>query len=200
MIRRTLALLMAGIALAGAPASAATTILAATLRGNAERPPVETTGTGNAVVTLDDVANTLRVQIMFSSLRGNTTASHIHCCQPIGTNAGVATAVPTFPDFPLGVTSGSYDRTFDMTQASSFNPAFITNHGGTVDQARADLFAGMLASQSYLNVHTSLFPGGEIRGQLIPQVPEPASWALMIAGFGLLGGALRVRRAAAITA
>lgn len=198
MNRVTLTLLMAGVALAGSPASAATTIFATTLRGNAERPQVETTGTGTAVVTLDDVANSLRVQVMFSGLLGNTAASHIHCCAPIGTNAGVATAVPTFPGFPLGVTSGSYDQTFDMTDASSYNPGFVTAHGGTVDQARADLFAGMIAGQSYLNIHTDLFPRGEIRGQLLAQVPEPATWALMIAGFGLLGGALRAQRRVAL--
>jgi hypothetical protein len=185
--------LAAGAALAGTPASAAVHVFNAVLAGGNERPAAATPGTGFATVTLDDVANTMRVQVDFSGLLGSTLASHIHCCQPFGTNAGVATTVPTFAGFPLGVTSGSYDQTFDMALASSFNPAFVTAHGGTVDQARADLFVGIAATQAYLNVHTDLFPRGEIRGQLFARVPEPASWALMIAGFGLLGGALRSR-------
>lgn len=187
-------LLSLGLALAGTPASAAVLVYAAPLSGANEAPPVATPGTGFATVTIDNVLNTMRVQVSFSNLLGATTASHIHCCQPIGTNAQVATTTPTFPGFPLGVTAGAYDQTFDMTLSSSYNSAFITAHGGTVAQARADLFAGLAAGQAYLNVHTGQFPGGEIRGQLLARVPEPASWALMIAGFGLAGGAARARK------
>ena len=178
------------------PVTAAIHVFTASLKGSDERPPAATPGTGFGVVTIDDVANTMRVEVDFSGLLGTTVASHIHCCAPLHTNAGVATTVPTFPGFPLGVTAGSYDQTFDMTLASSYNPAFVTAHGGTVDQARTDLFAGILGTQAYLNVHSSVFPRGEIRGQLFARVPEPASWAMMIAGFGLLGGAQRARRRA----
>lgn len=186
-------LLLAALALASAPASAATFVYTATLSGVNERPRVVTPGNGSGLVTVDDVTNMMRVQIDFSGLLGNTTASHIHCCQPGGTNAQVATTTPTFPGFPLGVTAGTYDQTFDMTQASSFNPSFVTAHGG-LDQARADLFAGLAATRAYLNVHTNLFPGGEIRGQLFAVVPEPATWALMLGGFGVIGAALRKER------
>ncbi|HRH80957.1 MAG TPA: hypothetical protein PLW81_07915 [Thiobacillaceae bacterium] len=39
--------------------------------------------------------------------------------------------VTNFPGFPLGVTSCSYNPLFNLTLASSFNPAFVTNNGGT---------------------------------------------------------------------
>ena len=55
-----------------------------------------------------------------------------------------------------------------MTLASSYNPAFVTAHGGTVAGAEADLLAGLKAGQAYLNIHSSTFPGGEIRGFLRP--------------------------------
>jgi hypothetical protein len=187
-------ILLAGATLIAAPGAAAVHVYTASLSGAHEVPHVATPGSGFAVVTVDDVANSMRVQVDFSGLVGNTIASHIHCCQPFGTNAQVATTTPTFAGFPLGVTSGSYDQTLDMTLASSYNPAFVTAHGGNVAQARTDFFAGLAATQAYLNVHTSTFPGGEIRGQLFARVPEPASWAMMVAGLGLLGAAARTRR------
>ena len=132
------------------------------------------------------------VQVTFSGLEAGDTASHIHCCGPLGTNQIVATTTPTFPNFPSGVTSGTYDNTLDMTQASSYNPAFITAQGGTVASAEAALFAGLAGGMAYLNIHSSMFPGGEIRGQLAAATPEPGT--LLLAGVALAGFALRRRR------
>lgn len=168
-------------------------VLTATLSGANEVPPTPSPGTGSAVVTV--TGNLMTVSVTFSGLTGNTTASHIHCCAPVGTNAPVATTVPTFPDFPLGVQSGSYTRTFDLTLASTYNPAFVTAHGGTVTQAEADLLAGLLAGQAYLNIHTDAFRGGEIRGQLQP-VPEPGTALLLVTGLAGVAGVVRRRRRA----
>lgn len=195
-IQRTL-LVPFVLLISAAPAQAATYVLTGNLSGANEIPTVPSPGTGTAVVTLDDVANTLSLNISFSGLLSPTVASHIHCCAPLGTNAGVATTTPTFAGFPLGVTSGTYLNTLDLTQASSYNPAFVTANGGSVTTARQALIAGMIAGQSYLNIHTSQFPGGEIRSQLfITAVPEPASWAMMIAGFGAIALMQRRRRVA----
>src|SRR5216683_2297764 len=87
------------------------------LTGANEVPPVPSPGTGLATVVLDSTAQTLQVNVTFSGLTSNDNAAHIHCCAPLGTNAGVATTVPAFPGFPLGVTSGSYSSVvFDLTQ------------------------------------------------------------------------------------
>jgi hypothetical protein len=135
----------------------------------------------------------MTLDVTFSGLLGLTTASHIHCCAPTSNdNAPVATQTPSFIGFPLGVTSGSFTNTFDMTLASSYRPGFIADHGGTPDTAFDYLLAGMLAGQAYLNIHTQTFPGGEIRGTLI-QVPEPASIALL--GLALAGLGVARRRA-----
>ena len=184
---------LALLGFASSPSQAATFVFSAILSGANEVPAVVSPGVGIGSATLDDVANTLAVSINFGGLLGNTTAAHIHCCEPNGTNAGVATTTPTFAGFPLGVAAGQYDITLDLTQASSFRAAFITANGGTVDTARAALITGLKDGRSYVNVHTSQFPTGEIRGQLLA-VPEPATWATMIAGFGLVGGAMRRTR------
>ena len=151
-------------------------------------------GTGSALVIIDDVTNLMQVQASFTGLLANTTASHIHCCTAVpGTGtAGVATTTPSFPGFPLGVTSGTFNNTFDLTAASSYNPAFVTAQGG-IAQARAALLAGMAAGTTYFNIHTVQFGGGEIRGFLTPAaVPEPTSLALI--GLGVAGAIARRRR------
>jgi len=159
------------------------------LTGANEVPPVPSPATGLATVVLDAAAQTLQINATFSGLTSNTNAAHIHCCAPLGTNAGVATTVPAFPGFPLGVTSGSFtSAVFDLTQPTIYNPAFVTLQGG-LTQAEVALIAGILNGTTYLNIHTVNFPGGEIRGQL-QAVPEPTTLLLVgttMAGLGLAG-------------
>lgn len=188
----TLATAAAALALT-LPATAHESIYAAPLAGSAEVPPNASPGWGTARVTIDFDLVTMRVEATFADLLGTTSASHIHCCAAAGATAGVATQTPSFTGFPLGVTAGSYDHTFDMTQASSYNSSFITANGGTVSGAFNALVAGLDAGMAYYNIHTSSFPGGELRGQLAP-VPEAATWALMLAGLGAVGAAARRQR------
>src|SRR5204863_6081105 len=95
--------------------------------------PTTSLGIGSGTVNYDDVAHTLELQVTFSGLTGTTTASHIHgpTTIPFTGTAGVATTTPSFAGFPLGVTSGSFSNTLDLTLASSFNPSYVTANGGT---------------------------------------------------------------------
>ena len=166
----------------------------AALSGPAESPPNASPGVGFAVVTINTIANTMEVDVNFSGLLGTTTASHIHCCTATADTgtAGVATTTPTFAGFPLGVTAGTYDQVLDLTASSSYNPAYITANGGTTAGAETALLAGIAANDAYLNIHTTVVPGGEIRGFLTLATPEPATWFL--AAGALLGLAALRRR------
>jgi CHRD domain/PEP-CTERM motif len=167
----------------------------ADLSGPHESPPNASPGTGFTEVDYDDLAHTLKVHVDFSGLLGTTTASHIHAptVDPFLLTAGVATTTPTFAGFPLGVTSGTYDNTLDLTLASSYNPAFVTAQGGTTASAEAALVAAIAAGKSYLNIHTTVVPGGEIRGFLIPAVPEPSTVVLLAMGAAGIGFVARRR-------
>jgi hypothetical protein len=198
---RFLSLLVFVVAIMGltANSSASVIVYTAHLDGTSESPSNASPGTGFAEVDFDIAAHSMRVQVTFSDLLGTTTASHIHAptSAPGVGNAGVATTTPTFAGFPLGVTSGTYDHILDMTLASSYNPSFVTVNGGTTAGAEAALVAALADGKAYLNIHTTMFPGGEIRGFLAP-VPEPSTlliWSLL--GTVAIGvGRWRLRKAA----
>ena len=142
----------------------------AKLSSDAQGEQKPSSGTGSATVVIDAAAHTLQVSVTFAGLQSPTTAAHIHCLctEPPGaqtTNA--ATLVPTFPEFPLGVTSGTYSGAFDTSKADTYSPRFLKASGGTAASAEAALFSGMSAGQTYLNVHTvGTERLGEIRGFL----------------------------------
>lgn len=152
------------------------------------------TGSGTAIVTVDTDLFTMQVHAIFADLSGLVTQAHIHCCttSPGTGNAGVATVLPSFTSFPTGVSAGTYDFTYDMTLAASFNPAFVTANAGSLPGSFNALVLGLDTDRAYFNIHTSTFPGGEIRARLVP-IPEPATAGLVLLGLGLLASGARLR-------
>ena len=166
------------------------------LSGPNESPANASPGFGSGTVIFDDVLHTMAVNLSFSGLTGTTTASHIHAATTTaGTGtSGVATTTPSFAGFPLGVTSGTFSSTLDLTLSSSYNPSYVTANGGTTATAEAALEAAALAGKAYFNIHTSTFGGGEIRGFLTATSATPEPGTVMLSAGALLAlGALRRR-------
>ena len=154
-MKKTLLSLVVGIAFAAGTASAQTTFQAF-LSGLGEVPPNASPATGFGTVVLNAVQTQITVNENWSGLSAPASASHIHNAPP-GVNGAV---IFTFAGVPAATAGAIPQQVFAITAAQV-----------------AQLFAGNM----YLNIHTSVFPGGEIRGQLA-LVPEPGSLALLGAG------------------
>ena len=191
----SIAFLLFAWTLTASTSSAAILLWGTSMSGLQEAPVNNSAGGGTVLINIDTVLNTMRVRVNFTGLTGNTTAAHIHGPTVVaGTGtAGVATTTPTFVGFPLGVTSGSMDQTYDLTLASSYNAAFITANGGTTAGAQTALINTLNGGTSYFNIHSSFAAGGEIRGFLVANVPEPSSM-LLLGGFVAGAGARFYRR------
>jgi hypothetical protein len=179
---------VAAFMLSGSAAYAVPIPFTAVLSGANEIPANASPGIGIATVLLDVTAESIQITANFSNLTSTDVAAHIHCCAPQGMNVGVATTIPAFMGFPLGVTSGTFANTFSLTDSTFYNPAFVMTHGGTIASAEAAFIGGLESGQTYFNIHTVNFGGGEIRGQLLSAVAVPGP----VVGSGLpslLGGA-----------
>ncbi|MFZ1321883.1 MAG: CHRD domain-containing protein [Ignavibacteria bacterium] len=122
--------------------SATVYTIAVPLEGNQEVPPNPSTGLGAINGTYDDVTRILSFSLIFNGLAAPTTAAHFHAPAPRGVNAVVVIGLG---GFPMGVTAGSYSNSYVLTVAQN-----------------TEILNGLW----YVNIHTSTFPGGEIRGQL----------------------------------
>ena len=120
------------------------------------------TGTGTALIAYNDTSGDLSWNVTWSGLSGTTTVAHFHGPASASQNAGIQV------DF-LGLGGGLNP---------SIGTTAITAAQGT------DLLAGLW----YVNVHSTAFPGGEIRGQITQTaVSEPVILALMCVGIAGMG-------------
>ncbi len=180
-----LAMLMLGLSVQ--PTSATSYTFETVLAGANEDPPVASPATGFARVVLDTAAHRLDIHAEFEGLLGMSTAAHIHAPSlPFFGNAPVAVQLPTLNGFPAGVTEGVYEMSFDTLNTATYTNSFITTAGGSAEQAEALLLQSLFGGQAYLNIHTTEYGAGEIRGFFRPPapIPLPAGLPLLLAAVG----------------
>jgi len=163
----------AGAVTAGAVASAhdgtrdAFTITAR-LSGYQEDPlALSTSGQGSIRLRVDPRAQTIRYTLRYANLEGNVLQSHIHLggrAQSGGISAFLCSNLGNGPaGTPACPTTNPAEVTGTITPASVIGPAA---QGITAGQF-GELLAAINADTTYANVHSSLYPGGEIRSQLV---------------------------------
>ena len=192
LIRKAV-LIFGALTVATAPAYAATTFTSR-LSGLNEIPNANNSaGSGVATAAFFNANNSIRLTGSFQNLTGLSLFGHLHCCSTRTASGAQAIDFSENPGFQLGVRSGSFDLTYDLLDATTYTAAFLAASGGTALGARNRLFSNFNNELGYFNIHSTVFRGGELRGQLAG-IPEPASWGMMIVGFGFIGGAVRRRR------
>jgi CHRD domain len=129
--------------------------------------PVSSVASGEFEASIDDSADTIAYEVSYRDLEGTVTQSHIHFGQrsvnggisawlcETATNPSPSASTPTCPA-PGGTVTGT------ITPLEVVGPSVQGIAAGEFEE----LVAAIRAGRAYANVHSSKFPGGEIRGQI----------------------------------
>ncbi|CRK55085.1 hypothetical protein [Alloactinosynnema sp. L-07] len=171
-MRPTLVLAMVAVTAAAMTASSATAdqrdanALHETLSGYQEDPAaVSTAATGRFHVKIDDSAQEIRYELSYSSLIGTITQAHIHFggkAQSGGVSVFLCTNLGNGPAGTQLCPAAPATITGTIRPVDVIGP----NAQGIAPGQFDELVAAVNAGATYVNVHTSQFPGGEIRAQL----------------------------------
>lgn len=159
-MRRVFSLAIAGVfALAfSAQAQAQTVTFTAALDGGNEVPPVTTGSAGTATVTWNTVTRTGTYRVEVYNMPVGTTASHIHA----GAEEAAGPVIINFTVPPGGISN-------DYALAGTFSCTDLVPRAPQGINSCDDFEQALLLGNTYVNVHSTANPGGEIRGQLIRQ-------------------------------
>lgn len=169
----------------GCAANAQSYFFTASLSGANEIPANSSPAVGFATVTLnlnnplDNSDDTYSYSVSYSGLTGNSTAAHIHGPATTAATAGVIV--------PLLINSGATAGNF-----SGANIVLSTAAATALENALLTQTANV--SLGYVNIHSTAFPGGELRGQLVQVAVVPEVDSALIVGAALGLGAIVWRR------
>ncbi|HEX9786333.1 MAG TPA: CHRD domain-containing protein [Opitutaceae bacterium] len=137
------------LAAVASPCSSAIVRFNATINSAQEDTGSNSTASGSAVLVYDVTANRFDLTVTINDFANTLTVSHIHEAAP---------GVSGPPMFDFGSGEANYTR-----DGSTLTAAFASETY-TGDPAT------LLSGGAYLNYHTASWPGGEVRGQLVPEV------------------------------
>jgi CHRD domain len=143
------------------------------LVGYEENPDISTVAKGRFEVTVDEAAKTLAYKLSYSGLEGTVQQAHVHFAKR-GVNGGITLFLcSNLGNGPAGTPpcpqSGTVTRTAvaaDIVAPATGNPAVPQ---GIEAGNFAELVAAMRVGSTYANVHSTTWPGGEIRAQIKAQ-------------------------------
>jgi hypothetical protein len=167
MTCRSMPTLLAAVLALAAPAVMAQTVHA-NLEGFQEVPVVSTAATGSLRAKIDPDGRSIFWQLSYSGLQGTITQAHIHLGQT-SVNGGISVWLcgtqPATPG-PAGTQTcpgSSGELSGVITSAEVVGPGGAQQLGaGEFDELVRAIRAGV----TYANIHSSISPGGEIRGQI----------------------------------
>ena len=136
------------------------------LRPHEEVPSVSSTASGFFQAHIDEAAGQIAYQLVYSGLQGDVRQAHIHFGQR-GVNGGVSVFLcqTSFNVDPTGLAPicPAEGRVSGLLSADN-----VIGPGaqGMAAGEFAELLLALRAGVAYVNVHSTTFPGGELRGQL----------------------------------
>jgi hypothetical protein len=138
--------------------------------GAGETGAILSTGQGTLKLTLDKTAETLTYTLKYSGL-ANVTQSHIHFGKEHVAGGIMVFLCSNLPSPPLGTPACPDDTSGEVTVTGTIIATGVV--GPAAQNVPAGDFAAVIAAltsdTAYANIHTKLFPAGEIRGQIQPE-------------------------------
>lgn len=165
MTRRSSWLLLSLAAAVGAASATGPRLLRADLSGGEEVPAVSTTGKGQLRLLIYPDRTTIGYELNYAGLQADATQAHIHFGQP-AVNGGISVFLcSNLGNGPAGTQAcplreGTVSGV--ITTTSVLGPAAQGIAAGELDA----LVAALRDQLTYVNVHSTTWPGGEIRGQI----------------------------------
>lgn len=169
------AVVLGGVLLVGSLAVAGggkKNLKAGDLIGYEENPDISTAATGSFEVSIDDAAQTLTYELTYSGLEGSVQQAHIHFGK-VAVNGGITLFLcSNLGNGPTGTPSCPTTATATVSRTVGAGDIVSPASGGINQGISAgaagweELVAALRAGHTYVNVHSSAWPGGEIRAQI----------------------------------
>jgi CHRD domain len=142
------------------------------LTGYNEVPSVSTTGGGNFTARISNDESRIDWELSYSDLEGAIQQSHIHIGN-VGVNGGISVFLCTnLGNGPAGIQPcpappATISGTILAADVSPNIPATLAARNQGLNTGEIDeLIKAIRAGATYVNVHSTTWPGGEIRSQI----------------------------------